>query len=232
MDAPLWIWHVVAFGAGSIPFAYLLGKLGGVDVRKAGSGNPGASNLGRLLGPQVGRGLLRARRAQGAVPVVLASVLDDRLGAGLGVGAAAAWVGVAAAAVCGHVFTPWLGFRGGKGVATGLGATLGLWPVVTGPALLAFGVWFAVVKTSGYVGLASVVAALSLVPLTALSAWVLGPPARGEAAVFLTLVAVVAAVVVVRHRGKPQPHPPRGRRQGGVGGAEGSVICAGRAFSA
>ena len=200
MDLSPWIWHAIGFACGSVPFAYLLGRLGGVDVRLAGSGNPGASNLGRLLGRRWGVGCFVLDVLKGAVPVAAAAAFDLRLGAGLGIAAATAWVGVAAAAVLGHVFTPWLGFRGGKGVATGLGATLGLWPVVTGPAVLAFGVWAAVAKTSGYVGLASVVAALTLVPLTALSAWVLGLP-LGEAAVFVGLVAVVAAVVVVRHRG-------------------------------
>ena len=156
MEFPLWAWHALGFASGSVPFAYLLGRLGGVDVREAGSGNPGASNLGRLLGRRWGVGCFVLDVLKGAVPVAAAAGLDARLGAGLGVPAAAAWVGVAAAAVLGHVFTPWLGFRGGKGVATGLGATLGLYPVVTGPAVLAFGVWYAVVKASGYVGLASV----------------------------------------------------------------------------
>ncbi|BAM03662.1 glycerol-3-phosphate acyltransferase [Phycisphaera mikurensis] len=200
MTLPLWSWHAIAFACGSIPFAFLLGRLGGVDVRKVGSGNPGASNLGRALGRRWGVGCFVLDVLKGAVPVAAAAALDGRLGAGSGPGPAAVWVTVAAAAVLGHVFTPWLGFRGGKGVATGLGATLGLWPVVTGPAVLAFGVWVAVAKVSGYVGLASVVAALALVPLTGLWAWVLGV-AAAEAGVFLALVAAVAALVIVRHRG-------------------------------
>lgn len=203
MDVPLWAWHVVGFLSGSVPFAYLLGLLGGVDVRKAGSGNPGASNLGRLLGKRWGIGCFVLDVLKGAVPVALAGALDERIGLGAGTPAAAAWVGVAAAAVAGHVFTPWLGFRGGKGVATGLGATLGLWPVVTAPAILAFGIWVAVVKASGYVGLASVVAAVALVPLTALSAWVLNV-AAAEAFVFLVLVVAVSLLVVWRHRGNLQ----------------------------
>ncbi len=210
MDLPLWLWHAVAFFCGSIPFAVLLGRIGGVDVRTAGSGNPGASNLGRLLGRGWGVGCFVLDVLKGLVPVAAAAGLDARLGTGVGVGGgggggggftgALAWVGVAAAAVCGHVYSPWLAFRGGKGVATGLGATLGLWPVVTGPAVLAFVVWIAVVRASGYVGLASVVAAASLVPLTALSAWVLGLP-LAESLVFVALVTLVAVLVVWRHRG-------------------------------
>ena len=204
MDPPLWLWHAAAFVCGSVPFAVLLGKIGGVDVRTAGSGNPGASNLGRLLGRGWGVACFLLDSLKGAAPVAAAAALDARLGSGIGGGAgftgALAWVGVAAAAVCGHVYSPWLSFRGGKGVATGLGSTLALWPVVTGPAVLAFLVWIAVVRASGYVGLASVVAAGSLVPATALSAWVLGLP-LAESLVFVALVALVAVLVVWRHRG-------------------------------
>ena len=126
-------------------------------------------------------------------------------------------MGVAAAAVCGHVYSPWLSFRGGKGVATGLGLDAGALAVVTGPAVLAFLAWIAVVRASGYVGLASVVAAGSLVPATALSAWVLGLP-LAESLVFAALVALVAVLVVWRHRGNLVPDPA-GR--GGAGGVDG-----------
>ena len=110
------------------------------------------------------------------------------------------WVLVAVAAVLGHVFSPWLKFRGGKGVATGLGSTLGLFPVVTVPGVLAFAIWYGVCKTTGYVGLASVAAAGSLPPLTAASGWALGL-SLGETAVFVGLTGLLAAVVIARHRG-------------------------------
>ncbi|MEO1238008.1 MAG: glycerol-3-phosphate acyltransferase, partial [Planctomycetota bacterium] len=110
------------------------------------------------------------------------------------------WVLVAVAAVCGHVFSPWLKFRGGKGVATGLGAALGLFPVVTVPAVVAFVIWFAVCKITGYVGLASSIAAASLPVLTVGGGLVFGL-GGGEIAVFAALTGVLAALVILRHRG-------------------------------
>ncbi|MFW6060166.1 MAG: glycerol-3-phosphate acyltransferase, partial [Phycisphaeraceae bacterium] len=113
--------------------------------------------------------------------------------------AALAWLSIAAAAVAGHIFPLWLRLRGGKGVATGLGAVLGLWPVVTLPGLAAGVIWLAVVKASGYVSLASMSAAVALPVLTLLSALLLDLSA-GEVAVYTAVTALLAGLVVLRHR--------------------------------
>lgn len=220
MQYSVWVfWLLAAFLCGSIPFAVLIGKAKGVDIRTLGSGNPGASNLGRQVGKKwgvfcflldVGKGLvpvlgfgfyliiLNVGHSMGYYDRPPGEVFEPR--GSLGVGVSLQWVLIAVAAVLGHVFSPFLKFKGGKGVATGLGATLGLFPVVTIPGLLAFVIWYAVCKITGYVGLASVIAAASL-PLTTIIAGLVLGLTPGEIAVFAGLTAALAALVIFRHRG-------------------------------
>ncbi|MEM1108893.1 MAG: glycerol-3-phosphate 1-O-acyltransferase PlsY [Planctomycetota bacterium] len=219
MAVEIWaLWLVGAFLCGSIPFAVILGKLNGVDIRKMGSGNPGASNLGRQVGKKWGIVCFFLDVGKGLVPVVgyflLWPIFETYNTGWQGYGfnkqvefseishpiLAVMWVFVAIAAVLGHVFSPFLRFKGGKGVATGLGAALGLFPIVTVPAGFAFVLWYAVCKASGYVGLASVIAAASLPVMTVAAGVILGL-SGGEIAVFASLTALLAAVVIARHRG-------------------------------
>ncbi len=211
-----WLWVAGAFLCGSIPFAVMLGKLNGVDIREHGSGNPGASNLGRAVGKPWGILCFLLDVGKGVVPTVgflwpmAAATLtaryeaDPRGLAGPGDYSAVLiylqWVLVAVAAVLGHVFSPWLKFRGGKGVATGLGATLGLFPIVTIPGVLAFFIWLGMCKVTGYVGLASVIAAACLPVMTLVSGLVLGLT-LGETLIFVALTATLAGLVIWRHRG-------------------------------
>ncbi|MBB6429086.1 glycerol-3-phosphate 1-O-acyltransferase PlsY [Algisphaera agarilytica] len=222
MAVEIWLlWLVGAFLCGSIPFAVILGKAKGVDIRKVGSGNPGATNLGRAVGKKWGFVCFGLDVAKGLVPTLLyahgyeievMTWVESGRGNAFALGepetidhtagmmGSVQWVLIAVAAVCGHVFSPFLKFKGGKGVATGLGAALGLFPIVTVPGLIAFALWYAVCKLSGYVGLASVIAAGSLPVLTIVSGLVLGL-SPGEIAVFAGLTGVLAALVIVRHRG-------------------------------
>lgn len=205
------IWVVGAFLAGSIPFAVLIGRAKGVDIRQHGSGNPGASNLGRTVGKKWGMICFVLDVGKGLVPTALFGLLLFAMASGRAMSTlphdappggvvAGQWVLVAVAAVLGHVFSPWLKFRGGKGVATGLGATLGLFPIVTIPGVIAFVIWYAVCKATGYVGLASVIAAASLPVFTVVNGLVLGL-SFGQVAVFAGLTALLAALVIFRHRG-------------------------------
>lgn len=202
---PWTLWLCGTFLAGSIPFAVLIGRAKGVDIRQHGSGNPGATNLGRAVGKKWGLLCFLLDVGKGLVPV-LGFMIGAEAGQSVGSQAtppawfALQWVLIAVAAVAGHIFSPWLGFKGGKGVATGLGATLGLFPVVTVPAALAFVLWYAVCKTTGYVGLASVLAAASLPVTTVVGGLALGL-SPGEIAVFAGLTALLAALVIWRHRG-------------------------------
>lgn len=192
------LWLAAAYLAGSIPFGLLIGLSRGVDIRKHGSGNVGATNCGRVLGRKWGILCFVLDVTKGLAPVLVYSLLTHPHEAG-GAGAALQWLAVAAAAVVGHVFPVWLKFRGGKGVATGLGVVLGMWPVLTGPAVLSGLVWFVTIKLTGYVSVASIAAAVSLPILAAASVLYRGMT-TGELAVYVGLTALLAGLVVFRHR--------------------------------
>lgn len=150
MISPLWdtvILTCVAFLSGSIPFGYVFASARGVDIRKIGSGNIGAANAVRALGPFWGIFVGILDGIKGAAPAYLALVLVPYPGI------------VGAAAVVGHIFSPWLGFKGGKGVATTLGVFLVL---ATYPTLIGLGVWILVFLGLGYVSVASIAMAASL----------------------------------------------------------------------
>jgi glycerol-3-phosphate acyltransferase PlsY len=150
------LWCLVAFLSGSIPFGLIVVKLAGKgDVRKSGSGNIGATNVMRAGGTALGITTLLLDVAKGFVPVLLAKQFG--LPAHL-------LAFVALAAVLGHMFTPWLQFKGGKGVATALGVALAYHPLMVVPSLLAF---IALVVIFRYVSLGSIVAGLVLVPSVA-----------------------------------------------------------------
>jgi glycerol-3-phosphate acyltransferase PlsY len=178
---------------GSVPFGLLAARLKGVDIRQHGSGNIGATNVWRVCGWRYGLPVFVLDVLKGVAAVVLATWIAGRIGGD------PVWarVGAAVACVLGHSFPIWLGFKGGKGVATSLGVLAGLMPAVSLAVLL---IWTVVFKVSGYVSLASIVAALAL-PLLAgaaqLAGWNYGWPSVGFGA-------FAAALVVVRHRGNIQ----------------------------
>ena len=140
---------VLSFFLGSIPFGYLVGKLKGVDVRNYGSGNIGATNVSRVLGKKWGLLVLFLDALKGVLAVFLAKVFslpqEFQIAAGV-------------LAVAGHCFSPWLKFKGGKGVATALGAFLVISPKIT---LLSLIIFLAVFFSTRYVSLSSITAALS-----------------------------------------------------------------------
>ena len=144
-------WCLGAFLSGSIPFGLLLVRLAGKgDVRSQGSGNIGATNVMRAGGKTLGIATLLLDAAKGLLPVLLARI------AGLAPDALAF---VALAAVAGHVFTPWLRFKGGKGVATAMGAVLAYHPPMLLPALATFVLALLLFR---YVSMGSVLAAIVL----------------------------------------------------------------------
>jgi acyl phosphate:glycerol-3-phosphate acyltransferase len=181
----------LAYLLGSIPFGYLLVRLFvGGDVRETGSGGTGATNVTRRAGKGVGVLTLLLDLLKGMAAVLVARAL---LGAGEG---ALWWVCAAGAAVVlGHVFPVWLRFRGGKGVATGLGVFLVLAPLATLCAALVFVV---VVWLWRYVSLGSIVAA-SVLPLAVWALGTLGVSDRAPAPL-LALSILGAALIVLMHR--------------------------------
>jgi glycerol-3-phosphate acyltransferase PlsY len=181
---------VAAYLVGSIPFGLLIAKYGhGIDVRRHGSGNIGATNVGRILGKKWGVACLLLDALKGLLPTLLPRALSLPEG----------WLGTAtvacgAAAIAGHVFPVWLGFRGGKGVATGAGvAAVVAWPAALA-AGAAFGITFAAKRV---VSLASIVAAAVYAVATLI--WLGDPFAAGNWPTAAFSVAI-PALIVARHR--------------------------------
>jgi glycerol-3-phosphate acyltransferase PlsY len=170
---------VIAYLIGSIPFALLVARVVGADLRRVGSGNLGATNVMRATGVKTGVLVAVLDVAKGAASVAIVQQMTD--------GAAAPAI-AGFAAVVGHIYPVWLKFRGGKGVATACGVFSVLTPGAVVPALLVFGATVAFTK---YVSAGSVLASLSLAPI----AYLLGSPASAVAA-----AAAAAVLIVFRHR--------------------------------
>lgn len=146
----------LSYLCGSFPAAFLAGKSRGVDLRKEGSGNLGATNVLRILGPTIGAMVFAADTFKGFAPVFWLAPLSGLSGGTL----VFMQLGCGVAAVLGHSRPAFLGFRrGGKGVATACGVFLALAPLQTAATLLTFSV---VVLASGYVSLASISGAFAL----------------------------------------------------------------------
>jgi glycerol-3-phosphate acyltransferase PlsY len=169
---------VIGYAVGSVNPAAIFARVRGTDLREVGSGNPGATNAGRAFGWRVGVLVALLDMLKGFLPVIAFEAL--------GLPEAGLVAGVAA--VLGHVTSPFLRGRGGKGVATSLGAILAVQPWWAVIALAVFGATFALTRR---VGLASVAAALALVPA---ALWLHASTAQVVFAVAL------AVVVVARHR--------------------------------
>lgn len=197
-----------AYLVGSIPFGLLIGMSRGIDIREHGSRNIGATNAGRVLGRPWGLLCFALDLLKGALPVIAAGWRAGLLGrAILAPTEAALWIAVAVAAVLGHMFPIYLRFKGGKGVATGFGVLLGLWGVLTVPALVALAVWVVAARLTRYVSLSSCLAAGSL-PIAA-AAWVaLSAGFQGRATIeglrhawpFFLMTVGLAGLVVWKHR--------------------------------
>ncbi len=205
---------LISFAFGSIPTGYLIGKARGIDIRKFGSGNIGATNVGRVFGRKAWVLCFSGDFLKGFVPV---------LGIGLYAGIAGRWLlptpdsigwcTVLSAAVVGHMFCPWLGFKGGKGVATALGSLLGLFPVLTVGGLGALAIFLLVLWAYRYVSLAAVIATASLPVLVLLEAIPLGvfggnnarplgiANALGAVLPMATITGITASVMIWKHRG-------------------------------
>ena len=173
---------LLGFLLGSVPFGYVLVKLRtGDDVRGFGSGNTGATNVGRVLGRKAGLAVLLADALKGVAAVLLAALIGPPASAAAAFGA-----------VAGHCYSPWLRGRGGKGVATMFGAFAVLAPVCAAIAAVALA---AVAALTRAMSAGSLVAAVALV----VSSWWFAMPAEA------TLAALLSSLLVIwRHRGNIQ----------------------------
>jgi acyl-phosphate glycerol 3-phosphate acyltransferase len=187
----------VAYLVGAIPFGYVVGQLRGVNLFEAGSGNIGATNAARVLGRSWGVLVFALDFLKGALPVAVAVPLANALanGADTALGSREVLrVGAAALAFLGHLFPIYLGFRGGKGVATGAGTVMVLVPL---PATLAILAWVLVLFASRMVSLASLTAAIVLV----VSHFAITPNAVSAVAVPVMFYLVIgSAFVFLKHR--------------------------------
>ncbi|MBA7486055.1 Glycerol-3-phosphate acyltransferase [subsurface metagenome] len=183
---------ILGYLIGSIPVGFILGKLArGIDIREHGSGNIGMTNVMRILGVKAGVFVFFADIAKGAAAVALAwAILAYSPNM-------VVWGQVAggAAAIVGHSWPIYIGFKGGRGIATGFGAVLVLsWPV----GLIAFTVFLLVVGLSRYVSLGSILAALTMllamIPFVVLDVWSFGHFA------YIVFGLVVVPIVIFRHR--------------------------------
>ena len=150
-----------AYLIGSIPFGYLIAKARGVDLTAVGSGNIGATNLGRIFGRKWFAVCLILDACKGtlatcAAGAILATILDRHWWVYF-----LLWISSGAAAILGHTFSIFLGFRGGKAVATSLGVALGVFPYFTVPALITFSLWWVVLLAAGYISVASIAGAVA-----------------------------------------------------------------------
>lgn len=204
MDVFAWLILILAsYLVGSIPTGLLIGRARGVDIREHGSGNVGATNCGRVLGKKYGLLCFALDVLKGLAPVLAAgwwlNVLGRAEAPADGMAPVGVWLAVAVAAVIGHVCPVWLRFKGGKGVATGFGVILGLWPIMSVPALLAGVTWIGLAAWKRYVSLASVAAA-GMLPVYLLAATWLLNWSIAYTWPFLLVAVVMAIVVIARHR--------------------------------
>ena len=166
---------VAGYLLGTVNPAVMLARARGIDLRAIGSGNPGAANAGRALGRRTGVLVALLDVAKGAVPAALFALGDHRWGLVAGL-----------FAVAGHITSPWLRGRGGKGVATAAGAILGVHPLWL---VVVLATWLVVLGLSRWIALASMTGAVALL----VPALVTGTDR--------VWAAVIAVVVVVRHTG-------------------------------
>ena len=174
-----------AFVLGAVPFGYLAGKLKGIDLREQGSKNIGATNTLRVLGKGPGIAVLLLDVLKGLLPVLAAKYL----------GLPSLWfVAAGMVAMLGHIFSPFLGFKGGKGVATGLGVMIGLSPLVSAIAVTIF---LATVFLTRFVSLGSMLAAVSM----AIAFFALPPHLlKSDPLPYRVFGIVAAAFILLRHK--------------------------------
>jgi glycerol-3-phosphate acyltransferase PlsY len=178
---------IFAFLLGSIPFGVIVSRAKGVDIFSVGSGNIGATNVIRAVGPVLGIFVFLLDVLKGFVPGVLAHFLMKDQPFGI---EGQTWSFILGSiAIVGHMFSPWIGFKGGKGVATGLGAMLSSIPIT---GLLALAVMIPVTAVSRYVSLGSIIAALSTIPISHFVA--------KDSPQVLPILLLFNVVVIVKHR--------------------------------
>jgi glycerol-3-phosphate acyltransferase PlsY len=180
---------IVGYILGSLPFSFWLGKAKGVDLRRVGSGNIGATNLARSVGTGWGIIAFALDLGKGLLAVILAGFIFTLFKDNLASSAMLKIIG-GIMSIFGHNWSMWINFKGGKGVATSAGVFLGLAPI---PLILALVIWLVVFVLSGYVSLASIVASISL-PI-----WMLIGIGGRPALPIIIFSCIVTVLIIIRH---------------------------------
>jgi len=178
---------LAAYLLGSVPTSYIFGKVfKKIDIRKYGSGNVGATNVFRVMGKKYGIAVLIIDMLKGFLAIAILPILFYSEPFPISLDLLKIILG--AASICGHIWTVFLKFKGGKGVATSAGVLIGLSPIVM---LCSLVVWSIVAFLSKYVSLASIIAAIS-VPMFM---WLLKQPKQ-----YLIVTSILAILVIYKHR--------------------------------
>ncbi len=188
---------IACYLIGGIPFGYVVARARGVDIREQGSRNIGATNVSRVLGRRLGITVFFLDALKGLGPTLIAGWCLRRWADVDGAALYGPWLLAGACGIMGHIWPVYLKFRGGKGVATSLGVTLGIYPQLTGPCLMCFVVWIIVTGTTRYVSLGSLTAAVVFPIATALN---LAPFVLAEQWPIMLYALALPALVIVRHR--------------------------------
>ncbi len=210
----LWFCPLLAFLLGSIPFGLIIAKAKGINIREHGSGNIGATNVLRVIGKKYGISCLILDAIKGFIPVVIAISLIRFEGMNNPMTVTALMpyaqdfpmftaqvfqVLTGLCAVLGHNYSPWVGFKGGKGIATSAGVFIALMPAAI---VILVAVWLLVFLISRYVSLASIIAAAVLPLVTLWGSWFHGKIQNGTWNKPLFAFTVIIAVLAVwKHRG-------------------------------
>lgn len=184
---------IAAYLLGSIPNGFLIGRARGVDIRTVGSKNIGATNVFRTLGKPLGIFCFLLDALKGWLAVYIAVLINN----GVVIGPDLAGILGAIFGILGHNFTPWLGFKGGKGIATSAGALISLVPWIT---LIILAVWAVVFFSTRYVSLASICASASLF----LAALIQKMAFSGISWWMVAFTAIAAALAIWRHQANIQ----------------------------
>jgi glycerol-3-phosphate acyltransferase PlsY len=191
----------LAYLAGSIPFGLLVGKAKGIDPRKAGSGNIGATNLGRLLGGKYFALVFTLDLLKGLLPTLAAGAfLDFDARNALSFVSYTLWLSVGFAAILGHMYSVFIGFKGGKGVATSAGVILGVFPYYTIAAIVALLTFAVVFKLTKYVSVGSILAASVFTVVYLLLGLARRWDVFGRQLPLLVFAVLVTAMIIYKHR--------------------------------
>lgn len=186
-----------AYLLGSIPFGVIIAAAHGKDLRTIGSGNIGATNLSRALGRKWAIFCFCLDVLKGLIPMLVAAKL---ISSPPGIVELFLWLAVGCASVLGHIFSIYIKFKGGKGVATSFGVALGLWPYYTICAVAAITVWAIILLLWRYVSLASIVTSI-VFPIALILIIMLNPSWNfTELWPLLTAATFIPVMVIVRHR--------------------------------